>query len=100
MIADKTSPVRIPANRRGMDRYIYTMVLKNSLHGNHGIPCIGNDDGVHDCLPLVDFREIPVSKVQNTAGGLEDPLGTLIVSKVSPMTLGGCIEDNGCTIEY
>ncbi len=82
-----------------MDRYIYTMALKNSLHGEHGISELGGDCGVDNCLPLVDFREIPISKVQNTGRGLEDALGTLIVVEVSPMTFGGRIKDNGGAIQ-
>ena len=76
------------------------MALKNSLHGEHGISELGDDYGVHECLPLVDFGEIPVSKVQNAAGGLEDALGALIVLEVSPMTFGGRVKDDGCAIEH
>ncbi len=76
------------------------MALKNSLHGEHGISDRGDDDGVHDCLPLVDFREIPISKVQNTGRGLEDPLGTLIVVEVSPMTFGGRVKDQYHPIQH
>ena len=90
MIADRTSPVRIPANNRGMDRYIYTMTLKNSLHGFQWIPPIFHDMNEVELVPLGNLFDVPVSKVQDDGGGLKDTFGILVVMLLA--TCGGRIK--------
>jgi hypothetical protein len=79
VIAERTRPVRIPANNRGMDRYIYTMTLKNSLHGFLRIPPIFHDMEEFEVLPPGNLFQIPVSKVEDDGGSLKYAIGILVV---------------------
>lgn len=62
-----------------MDKYIYTMTLKNSLHGFLRIPPVFHDMEEFEVLPTGNLFQIPVSKVQDDGGGLKDTFGILVV---------------------
>ena len=83
MIADRMSPVRIPRKRRGMDRYIYTMTLKNSLQSLQRIASILHDVDEVELLPPRNLFNLPIAKVKDDGGRLKDTVGILVVLVVS-----------------
>lgn len=62
-----------------MDRYIYTMTLKNSLQGIQRVPSVLHDVNEIQLVPSGNFLNIPIAKVQNHGGGLKDTVGILVI---------------------
>ena len=66
-----------------MDRYIYTMTLKNSLQSLQRIASILHDVDEVELLPPGNLFNIPIAKVKNDGGRLKDTIGILVVLVVS-----------------
>ena len=62
-----------------MDRYIYTMTLKNSFESVLGTAFLLHDVNEIQLVPLGNLFNIPIAKVQNHGGGSEDTVGILVV---------------------